>query len=61
MTAAGALQPFLDRVVEWLQENYAPPPEALDPERFKVWRDTIFPNGGPSDYISYLQEVGVLR
>jgi hypothetical protein len=44
-----ALQPFLERVVEWLQENYAPPPEALDPEKFKVWRDTIFPSGGAGD------------
>jgi hypothetical protein len=35
--------------------------QALDPERFKVWRDPIFPNGGPSDYISYLREVGVLK
>ena len=22
-------------------ENYQPPPQALDPERFKEWRDTI--------------------
>jgi hypothetical protein len=35
--------------------------QALDPERFKVWRDPIFPNGGPSDYISYLREVGVQK
>jgi hypothetical protein len=56
-----ALQPFLERVLEWLQENYAPPSEALDPEKYKVWRETIFPSGGPADYISYLQEVGMLR
>ena len=41
-----ALQPFLERVIEWLQENYAPPAEALDPEQFKAWRDTVFPYGG---------------
>lgn len=40
-----ALQPFLERVVDWLVENYAPPIEALEPERYKVWQDTIFPTG----------------
>jgi hypothetical protein len=55
-----ALQPFLERVVGWLQDNYVPPPEALNPESYKVWRDTIFPNGGPSNYIDYMVECGVL-
>jgi hypothetical protein len=56
-----ALQPFLERVVECLQENYASPAEALDPEAFKRWRETIFPSGGPDSYIGYLQETGVLK
>ncbi len=55
-----ALQAFLERVLGWLQENYDPPVEALDPARFKEWRDTVFPYGGPDNYIDYLIEVGVL-
>jgi hypothetical protein len=55
------LQPFLERVIDWLVENYSPPHEALDPEAFKVWRDTIFPSGGPESYIEYLVESGKLK
>jgi hypothetical protein len=55
------LNPFVERVIDWLTENYAPPAEALDPEKYKEWRDTIFPDGGPDNYIDYLQEVGLLR
>ena len=47
-------------VVEWLVENYAPTAEALDPERYKVWRYTVFPDGGPETYIEYLREVRLL-
>jgi hypothetical protein len=55
-----ALQPFLERVVGWLVDNYAPPQEALDPEFFKEWRDTIFPVGGPDNYIDYLKAQGII-
>jgi hypothetical protein len=55
-----ALAPFLERVVGWLIENYAPPMEALDGNSFKVWRDTIFPSGGPDNFIDYLREIGRL-
>jgi hypothetical protein len=55
-----ALQPFLERVVAWLVENYQPPQEALDPASFKVWQDTVFPSGGPDNYIDYLQSTGLL-
>jgi hypothetical protein len=41
-------------------ENYEPPKEALDPEAFKVWRDTIFPYGGPSTYMDYLLSKHIL-
>jgi hypothetical protein len=50
-----ALVAFLERVVDWLVENYQPPAQALDPESFKEWRDTIFPSGGPDNYIDYLK------
>ena len=48
------LQPFLERVIIWVMEQYAPPEEALNPDAYKVWRDTIFPYGGPTNYIDYL-------
>jgi hypothetical protein len=54
------LQPFLERVLVWVMENYEPPKEALDPEAFKVWRDTIFPYGGPSTYMDYLLSKHIL-
>ncbi len=56
-----ALNPFVERVLDWMNDNYAPPAEALDPERFKVWRDTIFSFGGPATYIDYNIETGILR
>jgi hypothetical protein len=55
-----ALQAFLERVTVWLVENYSPPAEALDPESFKTWRDTIFPSGGPTSYIDYMVECGII-
>jgi hypothetical protein len=55
------LNQFVERVIDWLTENYAPPQEALDPERYKIWRDTIFPSGGPDNYIGYLIELNLLR
>ena len=55
------LTPFVERVVDWLTENYAPPAEAMDPKKYKEWRDTIFPFGGPDNYMDYLLEIGILR
>jgi hypothetical protein len=55
------LGPFLERVVEWLMENYDPPAEAIDPEQFKWWRDTIFPTGECDHYLEYLNAKGVLK
>jgi len=56
-----ALQPFLERVMDWLVENYQPPAQALDPNEFKRWQAEVFPYGGPPDFIGYLQELGVLK
>lgn len=39
-------------------ENYAPPQEVLDPERFKIWPDTVFPFGGPDNYIDFWVRLG---
>ncbi len=49
-----ALGRFLERVVDWLVDNYQPPAEALEPQRYKVWDQTIRPDGGPDNYIDYL-------
>lgn len=54
-------QGFLERVIGWLEDNYAPPPESLNPESYKYWRDRVFPMGGPTTYIEYLIEKGILR
>lgn len=52
---------FLERVEGYIYENYAPPPEALNPEKYKHWRDTVYPYGGPDNYIDYLVEIGILK
>jgi hypothetical protein len=56
------LGPFIERVKDWLEENYAPPAEALDAKEWKTWRNTIYPTPGtPDTYIDYLAERGILR
>ena len=52
---------FLERCVDYLIENYAPPMEILDTKKFKHWRDAIFPYGGPDNYIDYLLEINILK
>jgi hypothetical protein len=52
---------FIDRVIDWLEAQYAIDRiEVLNPKDYKNWRDTIFPSGGPDNYIDYLVEVGRL-
>lgn len=52
---------FLERVVDYIIENYAPPSEALDPNKYKHWRDTVYPFGGPDNYIDYLVEINMIK
>lgn len=52
------LNRFVEDVVAWLIENYAPPPQALEPASFKQWRDTVM--DGPDNYIDYLVSQGIL-
>lgn len=54
-------QGFLERVIEWLTENYAPPEEALDPKKYQHWKDVIYPDGGPETYIDYLVELKIIN
>ena len=42
-------------------EHHNPPTEAMDPKKWKHWHDTVFRYGGPSTYIDYLIETGILK
>ena len=53
-------QGLIDRVLLWLEEQYSPPHQALNPDEYKKWRDTVFPYGGPDNYIDYLVSTGIL-
>jgi len=52
---------FLERVTDYIIENYAPPMEAMDPKKYKHWRDAIYPYGGPDNYIDYLVSLKILK
>ena len=52
---------FLERVTDWLIENYAPPIEAMNPKAWKHWHDAIYPYGGPETYIEYLLERNIIK
>lgn len=52
---------FLERITDWLETNYAPPTESMDPKAWKHWHDAIFPNGGPDNYIGYLLERNIIK
>jgi len=54
------LNPFVERVVDWLKENYDPPAEALDPAKYKHWRNAVWPAGGPDTFIDYLVALKIL-
>jgi hypothetical protein len=53
-------QGFLERLVGYIEDNYAPPLEALNPESYKDWRDIVYPCGGPDNYIDYLLSLNIL-
>lgn len=51
---------FLERVEGYIQDNYAPPAEALNPKKYKHWRDVVFPCGGADNYIDYLLDMKIM-
>lgn len=51
---------FLDRIMDWLVEQ-GYPVEVLEPNKYKHWRDTLYPFGGPSTYIGYLLSINLLH
>lgn len=54
-------QGFLERVMDWLVENYAPPVEVIDPKHYKHWKDAIFPYKGADNYIDYLRSLNLIK
>lgn len=61
-TRGEALMEFIERVIVNLEEQYGiNRTELLDPEKYKVWRDTVFSTGPDENYISYLESLGVLK
>lgn len=53
-------QGFLERVMGYLLDNYALPLEAIDPEKYKHWKDVVYSYGGADNYIDYLVELNLL-
>lgn len=51
---------FLERVEGYIIDNYAPPEEALNPTKYKHWKDTVYPYGGADTYIGYLVDLKIL-
>lgn len=61
-TKGAALKGFVERVLDWVVENYAPPVETLEPAKWKKWRDEVYPiPGGADNFIDYLVEIGLLK
>jgi hypothetical protein len=52
---------FLERCINNLIENYGLDDAVLETDRYKNWRDTVFPHGGPDNYIDYLVDIKLLR
>lgn len=54
---------FLERIVEWIIENYSPPKKVFDTSVYKNWRDKLQPLGESKveTYIDYLKEIGILK
>lgn len=53
-------QGLLERIIDWIGDQGGDT-TVLVPNEYKHWRDTIFPHGGPDNYIDYLVEIGRLK
>ena len=49
------LREFTDKVIDWMRDQ-GYQTEVLDPEKYKHWKDTVYPYRGPTEYIDYLLE-----
>lgn len=54
------LPDFIERVIAWMEEQ-GYQTEMLNPELYKVWRDTIFPYSDIDNYIDYLLSINRLK
>lgn len=64
LSTKGKLGVYVEKVIEYLVEQYAiDQREVLDPERYKYWRDVLFPSGDTAcdNYIDYLIAIKVLK
>ena len=52
---------LLEKIVDWMIENYGQDViKALEPNRYKHWRDCVYMNGGIDNYIDYLLDTKVI-
>jgi len=58
-TSKGELKILSEKILQWAEEN-GYPTKALNSDEYKTWRDTIYPYGGPENYLDYLHECGKL-
>lgn len=59
-SGSDVLPDFIERVIAWMDEcGYQT--ELLNPEEYKIWRDTIFPYSDIDNYIDYLKEIKRLQ
>lgn len=57
----GNLNAHIEKCIDFLIEQYGiNPMEVLNPDDYKLWKDTIYPYGGPDNFISYLISIGKL-
>lgn len=47
---------LIETILVWM-EDQGMKVELLNPEMFKHWQDTVYPYGGPDNYIDYLVEI----
>lgn len=53
---------YMNRFLDYLVENYGIDPTiVLNPKLYKKWKTEVWPYGGPSDFISYMLELKLLR
>ncbi len=51
---------FLERCIGFLVDNYGLNYEVLDTQRYKNWKDTIYPTGKFEFYLDYLKEIKLI-
>lgn len=51
---------FLEKVMDWMNDQ-GYQIELLNPKDYDHWRDTIYPYGGPDNYIDYLVSIKKLK